>query len=124
MLAAGASTSKSLVQEDDAEFELPAARDAEMSDDDFDPNNHAGDPDDGSRDPNNIFRQPPRNTVNLSSFIAECDRYRISNAGAAALHNSLLTCYGVISDQDRSKIITKSKIRSSRKLHQSRQREK
>ena len=93
----------------------------------YDPDNSFQDPDNSFHDPDDRSRLPgytARNSVKIDSFIAECDRYRISHAAAAALHNALLTDYGIISTDNRSKIITKSKIRSSRKLHQAIQREK
>ena len=104
------------------ELELPPESDGdvEMEDTEFYPDNSYVDPDDSSLQPG----RNKRNTVNIESFIAECDRYRISSGAAAALHNALLTDYGLISKEDRSKIVTKSKIRSSRKFHQAVQREK
>ena len=58
-----------------------------------------------------------RNTVKLKQFVAEVDRYRISNRAAAALWNSALTCAGIITEENRELVVTATRIHSQRNVH-------
>ena len=50
----------------------------------------------------------------IDSFIAECDRYNISDRAAAALATGLLRDFGYVTDIDRSMVIDRFSIRRRR----------
>ena len=90
--------------------ELPAESGRRRSDTDFEP----------------WQRERPvagNNWINLQPFIAELERYGVSDAAGAAIYNSVLTVHGLITENNRAEIITKTKIKGQRKILRSKRKE-
>ena len=56
--------------------------------------------------------------TDLSFFVAELDRYQISDRAGAALVTAILRGQGKVTDDDMSEVIDRYKIRSERKKRQ------
>ena len=65
-----------------------------------------------------------QNRLNLPCFIAEVDRYQISDRAAAALATGLLKDLGKISDTDKSLVLDRYKVRRDRKSRQKERKKK
>ena len=61
-----------------------------------------------------ILADTSQNRLDLSNFIAEVDRYQISDRAAAALSTGLLRDLGIVTDKDLSNVVDKFKIRRAR----------
>ena len=59
-----------------------------------------------------------QNRMSLENFISECDRYHISDRAASALATGLLRDVGIVTAEDKSKVVDRSKIRRERKKRQ------
>ena len=59
-----------------------------------------------------------QNRLDLTNFVAEVDRYQISDRAAAALSTALLRDLGLVTDKDKSKVVDKYKVRRARKKRQ------
>ena len=59
-----------------------------------------------------------QNRMSLDNFISECDRYHISDRAASALPTGLLRDVGIVTAEDKSKVVDRSKIRRDRKKRQ------
>ena len=59
-----------------------------------------------------------QNRLSLDNFISECDRYHISDRAASAMATALLRDIGIVTAEDVSKVVDRSKIRRMRKKRQ------
>ena len=60
-----------------------------------------------------VFENAPttRNNMSLRNLAKECDRWGVSNRAGAAIANTALIDAGVITPQDQTSVIDKSKLR-------------
>ena len=54
------------------------------------------------------------NVIPIDNFARECDRYGISDRAAAALGTALLVDLGIVTDSDKTNVITRDKVRRAR----------
>ena len=59
-----------------------------------------------------------QNRLSLDNFISECDRHHISDRAASAMATALLRDIGIVTAEDVSKVVDRSKIRRMRKKRQ------
>ena len=56
-----------------------------------------------------------QNRMNLACFIAEVDRYQVSDRAAAALATGLLKDLGFVSDSDQRLVVDRYKVKRERR---------